>query len=282
MTPRKAALLLTVLVLLILNVVLWALLRVPQGNLEVTFLNVGQGDAILIETPSGVQILIDGGPDRSILRQLPLFMGPLDRSIDLVVATHPDKDHIAGLADVFARYQVRAFMEPGIEGETSFAHALSYAVKHEPGVMRIEARRGMRIHLGKDAYADVLFPDRDVDAIESNTGSIVLRLVHGESEFMLTGDAPMSVEDWLVTLDGEKLRSDVLKAGHHGSRTSTGERWMETVAPRYVVISAGKDNSYGHPHEEVVERVRRFGAEMRSTMDGPVTFVSDGREVWVK
>jgi len=99
---------------------------------------------------------------------------------------------------------------------------------------------------------------------------------------MLSGDAPLSIENWLVQLDAGSLQSDVLKAGHHGSRTSTADAWMEMVRPEYVVISAGKNNSYGHPHAEVVERVAASGASMHSTMDKGVRFVSDGERVWVK
>ncbi len=279
----KRGLLFFVLLLVVINVVaLCAFALTARKPLAVSFLNVGQGDAVFIETPAGKQVLIDGGPDRSVLRQLTEQMGPLDRTIDVVVATHPDKDHIAGLADVFDRYRVSVFLEPDVASDTSYAQALAHAVSVEKGLERVEARRGMRIHLEEAVYLDVLFPDRDVDTIETNTGSIVLRLVHGESEFLLTGDAPIAVEDWLVALDGEELGSDVLKAGHHGSRTSTGDSWMRVVRPRYVVISAGKGNSYGHPHEEVVERIRAHGAALLSTMDGSVTLISDGKGLRIK
>lgn len=250
-------------------------------ELRVSFLNIGQGDSILIQSPGGGEMLIDGGPDRSVLRELPKVLGPLDRTLDLVVETHPDKDHIAGLTDIFLRYQVAAFMGPGIPNDTSYAKSLEAGVEHEPGITAIEARRGMRIHLGGGAYADVLYPDRNVDAVETNTGSIVLRVVYGETEFLLTGDSPTNVEDWLVSIDGEALESDVLKAGHHGSRTSTSQKWIDAVNPSYVVISAGKGNSYGHPHQEVVERINASGAESLSTMDGTVSFKSNGNRVEV-
>ena len=279
MTRRKAALLLACVVLLGLNgALLFAMTRASEP-LRVSFLDVGQGDAILIESPTGEQILIDGGPDRSVLRELTKRMGPLDRSLDLVIATHPDKDHIAGLADVFARYDVDAFLDSDVTNDTSYAQALTYAASTEEGVQTVTAWRGMRVHIGGGAYLDVLFPDRGVEFVESNSGSVVVRLVYGETAFMLTGDAPTAIEKWLVTLDGESLESDVLKAGHHGSRTSTSEGWMEAVSPRFVVISAGEDNSYGHPHAEVVERIQASGAQMLSTMDGAVRFQSDGNSV---
>lgn len=279
---NKRVLLFLLLLLIVLNGAVWvAIFYKERAELSVTFLNIGQGDAILIETPSGKQMLVDGGPDRSVLRELPKVIGPLDKSLDLVVETHPDKDHIAGLVDVFARYQVGAFLSPGIPNDTSYTTSLVRASESEPGVVRVEARRGMRIHLGNGAYADVLYPDREVGGVETNTGSVVLQVVYGDTEFMLTGDAPTNVERWLVSLDGDALQSDVLKAGHHGSRTSTDQTWLEKVNPAYVVISAGLNNSYGHPHAEIVERIQSFGATLLSTTNGSVRFITDGKNLQV-
>lgn len=283
MSRKRAWLYLFLLCLVVLNGATYYALHEARSErlLRVSFLNIGQGDSVLIQSPGGGEMLIDGGPDRSVLRELPRVLGPLDRSLDLVVETHPDKDHIAGLTDVLKRYKVAAFMEPGIPNDTSFSQSLLAAVGAEEGIVSLHARRGMRIHLGGGAYADVLYPDRDVPGVETNMGSIVLRVVYGQTEFMLTGDAPTNVENWLVSLDGESLQSDVLKAGHHGSRTSTSQAWIDAVDPDYVVISAGRGNSYGHPHEETVSRVASSGALMLSTMGGTVSFVSDGKTVEV-
>lgn len=265
----------------LLNLVIWPFVFFPQAPaLEVSFLNVGQGDAIFIEGPTGIQVLVDGGRDRSVLRELGRRMGPLDRSLDLVVETHPDADHIGGLPEVFERYEVRAFMSPGIPNTTNPTAALEDAVANEPVLRPMLARRGMRIMLGGGAYADVLFPDRNVERLETNTGSIVLRVVYGATSFFLSGDAPEEVEDWLVRLDGEALRSSIVKAGHHGSRTSTGSALLAAADPEVVVVSAGKDNSYGHPHEEVLERIEASGATMLSTAEeGSILFSSDGRTI---
>jgi competence protein ComEC len=225
-------------------------------------------------------MLIDGGPDRSVVRKLPKELGLFDRHVDIVLATHPDKDHIAGLTDTFERYQVDYFIEPGVEHESPYVESLEQAADEEPGLTRFTARRGMRIDLGEGAYADVLFPDRDVSNIETNDGSIVIRLVYGNTSFVLGGDSPSKVEDYLVTLDGSRLKSDVLKAGHHGSRTSTSGLWLDAVDPALVVVSAGKGNSYGHPHTEVVDRIRASSAAMLSTFDeGTITLVSDGQTI---
>ncbi len=253
-----------------------------QPKLKVSFLNVGQGDAILIESPTKTQVLIDGGRDRSVLRELGKRMSPLDRSIDMVVETHPDADHIGGLSGVLKNYTVSYVLSSKVESDTNTVLALADAVANEKGVVEVTARRGQRIDIGGGAYLLVLFPDREVERLETNTGSVVMQLVYGSTKIMLTGDAPSSVEEWLVRLDGEDLESAVLKAGHHGSRTSTSDAWLAMVNPAHVVISAGKDNSYGHPHKEVLERIEISGADTLSTVKGAVRLESDGKEIRFK
>lgn len=268
-------------VLSAINLFVWTTVTAQHPHeLRVSVLDIGQGDSILIQGPTGIQMLVDGGPDHSVLRQLPREMGILDRSIDFVVETHPDKDHIAGLADVFDRYVVSYFMSPGIPNDTAPTHALENAVAHESGVHAFTARRGMRIHLGGGAYADVLYPDRDVSNLETNEGSVTMRVVYGTTSFMLTGDLPSDKEDYLVGLDGAALKSDVLKAGHHGSKNSTDDAWLAAVHPSIVAISAGKGNTYGHPNPEMIARVNHEGAQILSTIDsGTIDFISDGTSI---
>lgn len=267
----------------ICNVLLWSdITSDPEMVLKVSVLDVGQGDAILIQSPTGIDMLIDGGPDRSVLRQLPKELGLLDRTIDVLVATHPDKDHVAGLPDVLERYTVHTILAPGIFHKTAFAAAFEAAVRAEGTAVALTARRGIRIHLGGGAYADVLYPDRDVTNAESNSGSIVMRVVYGATSFMLTGDAPSSVEDYLISIapDAVQIRSTVLKAGHHGSKTSTSAAWLAAVQPKVVAISAGKENRYGHPNTHVTERIAASAADSVSTIDsGTLRFESNGVEV---
>lgn len=268
-----------VVVLLVVNVWVWLHLVVEKREHTVlAFLNIGQGDSIYVRSPDGYDMLIDGGPDHTVLRELPRITGPLDRTIEVMVETHPDQDHIAGLVDVLARYQVRTVMTPGIPHDTDTYRALEDAITREPGVSRVTARRGMRIHLGDALYADVLYPDHDVSRIRAtNDGSIVLRLVYGSSTATLTGDAPSTVEDKLVRDYGSHLQSQILKAGHHGSKYSTDALWLRTVAPEIVVVSAGKGNTYGHPSPEVLTRIQEWGARIVSTIEsGTIVFESTG------
>lgn len=251
-----------------------------SGVLTVSFLDVGQGDAILIEGPTGVEVLVDGGPDRSVVRELPRLLGPLDRQLDMVVATHPDKDHIGGLPDVFLLYEVDALLTPGLASDTDGYDRFVATVSNESGLVPYLAHAGQKISLGGGAYMEVLYPNKDVSRLRvTNDAAIALRVVYGETSFLLTADLPSTIEDTLVSEEG--IQSDVLKIGHHGSKYSTSEAFLRTVAPRVAVVSAGKGNTYGHPAPEVLERVQKQGAEIVSTIEeGTITFVSDGMSLW--
>lgn len=280
MSRRSMILGITILILLVLNsAALHAVVHGAEGKLSVSFLDVGQGDALFIESPTGRQVLIDGGPNREVLRALARTMPWYDRSIDVVIATHPDADHVTGLVDVLQRYRVSLIVESGVSTDTPQAESLLQGVAEERAKY-LAARRGQVIDIGGGAYLEILFPDRDPVGMETNTASIVVRLVYGEKSFMLTGDSPNEIEHYLVQLDGEELRANVLKAGHHGSRTSSSILFVGMVAPEYAIYSRGCDNTYGHPHEEVKETFAKLGIETLDTCEGgTVTFVSDGVSV---
>lgn len=250
-----------------------------ERTLTVAFFDVGQGDATFIESPTGVQVLIDGGPDASVLRALSTEMGFFDRTIDVVIATHADSDHVGGLPDVFERYAVATVVLTENTGESTTADEFRTRA-HEEGAALHLARSGTVYDLGGGALLTILFPDRDVALLESNASSIIARLEYGETEFLFTGDAPAAVEEYLVSVHGSALQSDVLKVGHHGSKTSTSELFLEAVAPTYAVISAGKDNRYGHPHADVLKTIADAGAQSLGTYEeGTLTFKSDGKNI---
>ncbi len=257
-----------------------------RGLLSVAFLNVGQGDATFIESPTGTQVLIDGGKGSGVLGELQSVMGFFDRTIDMVVATHPDMDHIGGLIDVLERYDVETILMTENVSDTPAFESFQERVESE-GAKIIYARRGQVFDFGSGEQGSttltVLFPDYDPRGLESNTASIVARLVYGESEYMLTGDSPQEIEEYLVTLSTSTLQSDVLKAGHHGSRTSSSEIFVTTVNPAYAIISAGKDNSYGHPHKEVTGLFSQYDIIQKNTADeGTIVSSSDGMGIWFK
>lgn len=248
-----------------------------RGKLAVSFLNIGQGDSIFIDSPSGRQVLIDGGLNSVVLRELSKVIPWYDRTIDVVIPTHPDADHIGGLIDVLARYKVSTIIHSSVEGDTATSRALTTAMNQE-GARQIVAVRGQIVDLGSGAYLEVLSPDRLVPHVDTNDGCVVARLVYGKTSFMLNCDAPQGVENYLVQLDGADLRSDVLKAGHHGSRTSSSPLFVGFVNPQFGVFSRGCNNRYGHPHKETIATFARFGIPVSDTCtDGTITFVSDGK-----
>ncbi len=229
-----------------------------------------------------MQVIVDGGPDRTVLARLGEVVPPYDRSIDAVIATHPDKDHIAGLVDILSRYHVAHFFEPGIPNDTAAYAALERAVALS-GTPKTLARRGTKFLLGGGAELRILFPDRGIESDDTNDGSIVAEVRYGKTCFLLTGDAPTkTVESYvLYALKEEHLSCDVLKLGHHGSKYSSGTAFLSAVAPSVAVISAGKDNRYGHPAKETLDRVEVLGIPYLSTASsGTVRFKSDGKKIW--
>ena len=205
-----------------------------------------------------------------------------DRDIDVLIETHPDADHIGGLPEVVSRYSVGVFLEPGVESENTLDDELQARLK-EKNVPSILARRGMVINFGDGVKLTILFPNQDVSRWETNDASIVAKLTYGNKSFLLTGDSAIKTENILLKLDPTSLNSDVLKAGHHGSRTSTSLTYAEAATPEYAVISAGKDNRYGHPTKEVLDILNKVGAEVVSTIEsGTIKFETDGKVLKLK
>lgn len=247
--------------------------------LRVVFLDVGQGDSIFIEAPNKKQILIDGGPDAKVLAQLSKVMPFYDRTIDLVIATHNDADHIGGLPLVFDYYKISNFIGNGASSSSSNYKVLKQKIDNNK-VDEIVAKKGTKIILDKEnnIYLDILFPNMDIAKMDSNDGSIVSRLVYNEDTFLFMGDATVYTENLIKwSTDKSEIESDVLKLGHHGSRTSSSQFWLEEVSPRVVIISAGKNNNYGHPHNEILDRLKLLKIPYLTTYNnGNILFKTDG------
>jgi len=264
--------------LFFLNILAWiAVFSFQPRFLEVNFFDIGQGDGIFIETPQGHQVLIDGGPDSSILEKLEKEMPFWDRSIDLVILTHPEHDHLAGLLEVLESYKVKDILWTGILRDTAeYKKWLELA-----GDFKI-AQAGQRIILS-DISLDILFPLDDLEGQvikNSNNTSIMARLVFGNNSFLFTGDNYKSVERKLFS---QELDSDVLKVGHHGSKTSTSKEFIEYVSPEIAIISVGKDNHYGHPADETLETLEKYDIRiLRTDQEGDIKIISDGLNYKVK
>jgi beta-lactamase superfamily II metal-dependent hydrolase len=240
-------------------------------------LNIGQGDALFIESPSGTQVLIDGGPPNKILGKLNQVMSPFDRSIDAIIITNPDQDHIGGLLDVLKFYKVGKVFEPGTWSGSKTYQILEEEIKNKK-IPNILAKKGMRLDLGDGAVIDILFPDKDVTDWLTNDGSVVARLSYGNTSFMLTGDASISsLQSILKNNEKKKIQSKILKVSHHGSRNSNTEEFTKVVGAKVALISDGKENKYGHPHQEVLDFLSKLGIKtFRTDEVGTIIIKSDG------
>ena len=268
--------------------VVWvAAVTAPDGRLTVTFLDVGQGDAIFIQTPSGKQLLIDGGPDPEALhRELGRVMPFWDRSLDLIVLTHPDADHLNGLVSVLERYEVALVAETGV-GSASAQYASWQALAGRAKTEAVLAFAGQELSTGDGVIISVLNPPEDVPAwtpdLRNNSG-VTLRVSYGEVSFLLPADIHRYTEEVLVA-SGASLGSTVLKAAHHGSATSSSQAFLNAVQPEVVVVSAGRNNKFGHPAPEVVERLTAAvgaGNVYVTAEHGRVRFSTNGERLWRK
>ncbi len=260
-----------------------AMLSLPDGRLHVAVLDVGQGDAILVTTPAGRQILIDGGPTPTDLtwrlgQEMPFW----DHSLDVVISTHPDADHLAGLPPLLDRYTVSQVLVTDI-GTNSELYREWESQLARAGLAPTVGQAGMQLFFGSGITATLLTPGPATSGEDkTNNHSIVLRLEWGRVSFLLTGDIEEPVERNLV-MAGAPLAATVLKSAHHGSKTSSSEAFLEAVNPQVVVISVGKDNDFGHPSPEVLERYAERGIIVfRTDEQGTVEFSTDGEHLWVE
>lgn len=240
--------------------------------LQVVFLDVGQGDSILIQKGTR-QILIDGGPSGKVeMAKLGKYLPYFDRQIEIVIATHPDKDHIAGLVEAGRNYKIGKVLTTAAEKDTQVFKEWREVLDYNK-VETLEAWRGTEIEFGEKAKMKIIHPSEKVDPSvgEANDKSIVARLDYGENSFLFTGDIESGAEkEILESLPAggggeENIDVDVLKVAHHGSKYSSSEAFLEATSPREAVISVGKNNSYGHPAEVVLNALKSRNIEILRT-----------------
>ena len=267
-------------VLFLLNVLAWiAVYDFNQHRfLEVDFFDVGQGDPIFIETPEYHQILIDGGSDSTVLEKLGKEMPFWDREIDLIILTHPEQDHLAGLIEILKRYKVENILWTGVIRDTVEYKEWEKLIEKEKAQIFI-VRAGQKIKAQK-LDSRILYPFENLAGQilkDSNDTSVVTRLTFGENSFLFTGDVSRSAEK-KFTENEINLDSDILKIAHHGSKTANSEDFITKVSPRFAVISVGKDNRYGHPNQEILDVLNKYGIKvLRTDRDGDIKIISDGK-----
>lgn len=252
-----------------LAVLIWQL---PDDKFHAYFLNIGQGDSTLINTPENHQILIDGGPKNYVLQQLDQVMPFFDKSIDLVVITHPHADHIDGLIEVLKRYEVNAILMTGVDYKSpSYDEFLKVAA--EKNIQTYIAKNDEDFRFGAVTF-DVIYPDKSIlwkKFVNLNNSSIVMKVLYAGKIILMTGDMAFEEEDALINT-GLNLKADVLKVGHHGSKTSSSQKFLKLVRPKIAIIQSGKGNSFGHPSKESLERLKFAGVQQiyRNDIDGRV------------
>lgn len=255
----------------------WDLSR-PQ-LFEVDFFDVGQGDSIFIETPGNQQILIDGGPDSTVLEKLGKEMPFWDRTIDLVILTHPDYDHLDGLIEVLKSYRVEKILWTGVAPDKKRGEYDDWlkALRKEKAEVFI-AQAGQSISAG-DVPMEVLSPLENLQGQELanfNNSSVVIKAVFGQNSFLFTGDISKTAEKKIIG-SGADVKANVLKIAHHGSNSSTSEELLTAVSPETAVISVGAGNTYGHPSQGTLDILNKYGIRvLRTDQQGDIKIISDG------
>lgn len=254
------------------------------GLLHIYYLNVGQGDSILINTPYGQNILIDGGPDNSVINELGKVMPFWDKTIDMMILTHPHADHIVGLVEVLRRYQVKQVYYTGVVYSTAEFLEWLQEIQTQKIPLFI-VKEHSTVTLGDDLKLEFLYPLEDLSGkkvSDVNNSSIVARLIYKNQKFLFTGDLQEEGESEMVAEERELLSSTILKVGHHGSSTSTSDAFLAAVSPVTGIIPCGLDNKFGHPHLRTVKRLERSNVEiLRTDQLGTISIASDGDKVWV-
>ncbi|NTW27683.1 MAG: MBL fold metallo-hydrolase [Candidatus Moranbacteria bacterium] len=253
---RKSMYGLLIAMLAMAAILLVIILHGKSVPLQVIFLDVGQGDSILISEGSQ-QILIDGGKDgKLLLEKLGKYVPFWDRKIEAIIETHPDADHIGGLIDVLSVYQVDAILETKMQSESQTFKKLEDLIS-ENKIEKIEAKKDVIIRFADGAVAEILYPFEsvtDINGGDTNMYSVVVKLTVGENKFLLTGDLPATEENKLLENEID-ISAQFLKVSHHGSKYATSSDFLDAVKPQEAIISVGKNNSYGHPNQEVLQRL---------------------------
>ncbi len=247
--------------------------------LRISFYNVGQGDSIFIQTPEHVQVLIDGGVNATVLEKLAKDMPLYDRSIDLVIATHPNADHISGLVDVLERYRVNSLFLPRIQNNTlAYQKLLRAALKNHVAVK--ETWGVENISLDKGINFKILNPLRGEQYKNDNDFGIVGFLTYGKFQALFTADISQEKEEKIMKFLPRNIT--VLKVAHHGSRYSSSFNFLNYIHPQISIIQVGKNN-YGHPAKETLDKLKSIGSSMlRTDRDGDIEIFSDGNTYWIE
>lgn len=271
--PRRKIIYSGIGILFIFSIILgWMVFHNPK-ELKVYFLDVGQGDAILI-SQGNKQLLIDGGPSEQVLMEkLGQFIPFWDRKIEVLIATHPDKDHIAGLMAVMKNYQIETIINSRVPQESEISQEFENSISQEK-ILEIAGEPDLKVNWPNGAILKIL---EAKIAKDTNQGSVVVRLNFGENSFLFTGDITENEEKDLISKIPDALAADFLKVAHHGSKYATSAEFLDSVRPKEAIISVGKNNRYGHPTAEVLSRLEERGITiLRTDQSGDIIYNCPG------
>lgn len=272
--------------LAIAAILIWlAIGQKPDGNLHVYFLDIGQGDSIYVRTMNNYDILIDGGPNNKVLSELGEVMPFWDHKIDLVIATHPDLDHIGGLVEVLQRYQIGKVLMTDVSHTTDRYQELLDVISQRNIPVQL-AYAGEELKISNECKIKIFWPKdsyKNIDVKNLNDTSIVNNLVCNDITFLFTGDAEEFAQQQLTELYKNELKSDVLKISHHGSRNASDLSFLQAVNPELAIISAGKNNRYNHPHKEVLDKLDELDIKyFRTDQSGRIEVIANEKYFWTK
>ncbi|PID83598.1 hypothetical protein CSB11_00455 [Candidatus Campbellbacteria bacterium] len=246
-----------------------------QKENQITFLNVGQGSGTLIKTKNGTEILIDLSDKQIAQKSLLKELGFFNREIDFLFLTHYDIDHVGGFLDLFGKYKIKGFFTSKTIPENKDqkeVYNLIYKNLKKENIKDFKINTEDILKISENLYIEVLYPfsDLNLNKMNPNETSLVLQIhftdqSKTEKKVLITGDLSSKMENFLVQKYGKKLKSEILLAGHHGSKTSSSELFLKTVSPKYFVIQAGLSNPYGHPHKSVLNRVLKMNIQILET-----------------
>lgn len=268
--------------LLCLLIFFFSLLFSNQKKLIVHFIYVGQGDSIFIITPNGRTILLDGGPVDENFNAgeeiiIPFLKKNKFRAVDLIMASHPHRDHIGGLISVIKEFATNLVCEIGFPYPSTDYHEFLTAIQEKE--LKYKRIRGIsKINIDPELEVIILYPLKEFEFDDPNNNSIVMKMTHGNISFLFTGDIEAPAEELLVEKYNKVLNSKILKSPHHGSHNSSTHKFLKAVSPEVVVISCGIDNRFGYPHYWTLKRYEHYNLKVyRTDIQGTVKITSDGK-----
>ena len=253
-----------------------------KNTMEVHYINVGQGDSILIRV-NNKNMLIDSGP-KDNKKDLISYLNSLNiNNIDYLIATHPHEDHIGNMNTIIKKYNVTKFYSPKVSTTSKSFELMTEALKNKKMKINIINTNTTSLNLGKNTKITVLSPLEDENFDNLNNYSPMIKIEYGETSFLFTGDCEKEVEANVLSRNKNLLKADILKLGHHGSSTSSSEEFLCAVNPSAVVITSGKDNRFGHPHSETINLLKKHNINFYNTAtDNTIILISDGKTIFKK